>query len=412
MTVDLTAVPWHFNPKFRPLVYDDHRIHVLVGGASSGKSYDTALKIIYRMVSEPGHRYLVVRKVAKTIRHSCYDLLCLIIEKWEMQRLFERNDSSLSLRCKINGNDLLSSGLDDVEKLKSIQGITDIWVEEASDITKDDFVQLNLRLRGKSTHKKQITLTLNPVSALHWIKAEFFDRQAPDALTHHSTYLDNLFLDADAKRMLESIEPGYHRDVYVLGVWGVFGNVVFTNFVIEEFEYEPEDFENVCAGMDFGYVHASALMRCGFRDGELYIFDELYGKGWTNADFIKAAIDYFGDVIYRMDITADSSEPARIEEWNRAGIPVYGAKKEQGSLGYGIDFLSGRRIHIHATRCPRAAQEFPVFQRKQDKDGNVLENKYVEVNDDTIAAVRYATEYIWSQQNAMVPEWAAADLGL
>lgn len=63
-------------------------------------------------------------------------------------------------KCKINkttqkielpnGSIFLYAGLDDVEKLKSIAGITDIIIEEATEITAEDYNQLDLRLRAKT----------------------------------------------------------------------------------------------------------------------------------------------------------------------------------------------------------------------------------------------------------------------
>jgi phage terminase large subunit len=413
--VNLTgSISQKMNPAFRPLVSNKDRIQVLVGGASSSKSFSTAQKLLYKVMAEDGHKVLVVRKVAATLRHSCFDLLLAIMADWNMRALFKIMQTDLSMKCLVNGNEILFTGLDDVERLKSIHGVTDIWIEEASEITEADFNQLDLRLRGETKHKKQITLTLNPISAQHWIKKRFWDRQEDSALTHHSTYKDNRHIDADTIRRLEGITDPYFRDVYVLGKWGIFANAVFTNYVIEDFPYGEDDLENVSQGMDFGYAHASALERVGFRDGELYVFDELYGKGWTNRDFIRYMGEYFGDKAFQWPITADSAEPDRIEEWYREGYTgVTPAKKGAGSLRFGIDYLCNRRIHIHATRCPHFIAEIQQFKRREDKDGNAID-QFVELNDDTIAAVRYATEYIWSNAGSTwaPSEYSASDLGL
>ena len=65
------------------------------------------------------------------------------------------------------------TGMDDPEKLKSIEGVTGVWMEEATEFTQEDFEQLDLRLRGVTAYHKQITLTLNPISEQHWIKQVF-----------------------------------------------------------------------------------------------------------------------------------------------------------------------------------------------------------------------------------------------
>lgn len=410
-TVDVSRVPESMNPAFVPLLWDTHRFNVLKGGAGSGKSYDTAEKILYKVITEPGHRYLVVRKVAKTLRHSVFDLCKAIISSWGLTPLFRILESDMSVTFTWNGNQLLFVGLDDVDKLKSIYGITDMWVEEASEISEGDFIQLNLRLRGETRYKKQITLTFNPISVLHWLKRRFFDSPHPDVLTHHSTYRDNRYLDADSRSEIESITDPYYRAVYAEGEWGVYGNVVFSNYVIEDFDYTESDLENVCQGMDFGFAHANTIERLGFKDGELYAFDECYGKGWTNGVFIEAAREQWGDALYGWQITADSANPGHIKEWCDAGYRVTGAQKGDGSLRYGVDYLAGRRLHIHASRCPNLAREVQSFKRREDKDGNALD-AFVEINDDCIAAARYATEYIWAQSHGRLADYSAAALGL
>ena len=411
-TIDLSGITEAMNPAFLPLLHDKHRKNVIVGGAASGKSFDTAEKVLYKILAEPGHKYLVVRKVGRTLKHSVWDLLNAIVANWDMTGLFRTNKTDLSMFCKVNGNEILFTGLDDVEKLKSVYGITDIWIEEASEISETDFNQLDLRLRGHTAYKKQITLTLNPISALHWIKKRFFDNVERDTITHRSTYLDNKYLDRDTIDTMEAITDPYFKDVYVLGNWGVLGNVVFSDYIIEEFEYAETDLENVCQGQDYGFAHASAIIRLGFKDDEIYIFDEVYGKGWTNGVFIEAAEEQLGPDAKYYQFTGDSAEPDRIKDWNDNGWNVDPAKKGKGSLRFGIDFLCGHRIHIHATKCPNMAREIQTYKRREDKDGNALD-EFVEINDDCIAAARYATEYIWGQYHGrIVDNYGASDLGL
>ena len=128
-----------------------------------------------------------------------------------------------------NGSEILFAGLDDVEKLKSIYNITGIWIEEASELLEGDFNQLDIRLRGETKYYKQIILSFNPVNIMHWLKRRFFDKRDDNAVTHHSTYKDNKFLDAESIRVLENFKDTdeYYYTVYCLGQWGVTGKTVF-----------------------------------------------------------------------------------------------------------------------------------------------------------------------------------------
>ena len=145
-----------------------------MGGAGSGKSIFAGRKILERVCSEEGHRILVVRKVARTLRESCFTQLCAQISDFYDPKSFKINRTELSIRCEKTGSSIIFAGLDDVEKLKSIYSITGIWIEEASEITESDFNQLDIRLRGESRYYKQIIISFNPVDVNHWLKKRFF----------------------------------------------------------------------------------------------------------------------------------------------------------------------------------------------------------------------------------------------
>jgi len=175
---------------------------------------------------------LVVRKTGKSNRDSTFALLKQIIIKWKLYKHFKINESDLRIKCLLNNNEIIFAGLDDVEKLKSITftkgELTDIWIEEASEVLEADFNQLDVRLRGKGT-KKQIVISFNPIDINHWLKKRFFDRTDENTTIFHSTYKDNDFLDEDYKTLLESYKntDEYYYNVYCLGMWGVLGKTVF-----------------------------------------------------------------------------------------------------------------------------------------------------------------------------------------
>lgn len=220
------------NQSFLPVLTDqEHRYIVLYGGAGSGKSVFAVQRFIYRLLSLPLCNVLVVRAVAATNRDSTFALFRQVISKWGLEGLFNCKESDMRITCA-NGNSVIFKGLDDTEKLKSITfqkgELTDVWIEEASEVLEEDFNQLDVRLRGKGTHK-QIVLTFNPVSVLHWLKLRFFDKEDPRAVTMKSTYKDNNFLDDDYKATLEGYKDTdpYYYAVYCLGEWGVLGQTIF-----------------------------------------------------------------------------------------------------------------------------------------------------------------------------------------
>jgi len=135
---------------------------------------------------------------------------------------FDINKSEMRFTHRPTGNEILMLGLDDVEKLKSIEGITGLWVEEATELLESDFDQLDLRLRGETINYKQIILSFNPIDESHWLKKRFFDSQLSNCTTIRTTFKDNLFIDDEYRRVLEqkaSVSPNLYR-IYYLGEWG------------------------------------------------------------------------------------------------------------------------------------------------------------------------------------------------
>lgn len=160
-----------FNECYIPTYNFKGRYLHLYGSAGSGKSeWVAAGKILLRAMKEEGHRFLYYRKVAKTIRNSQFQLFKDIIARWNVSKLFNINKTDMNIIFKPNGSELIASGMDDVEKLKSITGITGTWGEEATEIEEDDFKQIDLRMRGNTKYYKQHIFTYNPIDYEHWLK--------------------------------------------------------------------------------------------------------------------------------------------------------------------------------------------------------------------------------------------------
>lgn len=216
------------NKKFLPLFFCQKRYLILMGGGGSGKSIFAGRKVLERCATESGHRFLVCRKVGRTLRDSCYAQLVGQANEFYRDKIAACHRGEMRIRFK-NGSEILFSGLDDVEKLKSIYDITGIWIEEASEILESDFNQLDIRLRTQCKYYKQILVSFNPINVNHWLKKRFFDRKDPDAQVCHSTYKDNRFLSPEGIRTLENFKETdeYFYDVYCLGLWGVTGRTIF-----------------------------------------------------------------------------------------------------------------------------------------------------------------------------------------
>lgn len=219
-----------FNDIYLPYLDNKDRYLLFYGGGSSGKSYYIVQRYVYKILNQKMN-LLVVRQTGNTNRNSTFALFKQVIRQWNMSTLFKINESDLRIRCK-NGNEIIFSGLDDTEKLKSVTfesgELTDVWIEEATECLEEDINQLKVRLRGGKSDK-QMVLSFNPVNINHWIKKHFIDSGL--ATVCHSTYKDNKFLTEADKETLESFKETdiYYYNVYCLGLWGVLGKTYFNS---------------------------------------------------------------------------------------------------------------------------------------------------------------------------------------
>lgn len=402
--IDFSPLPRWMNEKFYALVFDHNRFNVAVGGAGSGKSVGFTQRDTYRLTAEPGHNYLIIRKVAESNRYSTYSGMIEWITKWNLLPFFDINDSRMEIINRANGNAMIFAGMNDArarERAKSITfksgPLTDVRIEEATELEPEDIDQLNLRLRGLAKQPFQMSLLFNPVSVNHHLKARFFDRKVENATILRTTYLDNRFLDPDYKKELERLkdtDPVLYQ-VYALGEWGEAGDAAFPNADFIPCPYHLEDFDAYTFGMDFGYQHYHAIEGLGLKDGELWSFSELYVREMTNPKIISIA----EKVLPKHErCHADSAEPKSIQEFRDAGFNVEPVDKYPGSLDAQYAYLRARKWHIDEVKCPGLAAEVRGAVYKKDRQGKPTEEIF-SFRDDAMAACRYAGEGLRGRVN-------------
>ena len=392
------------NAAYKPVTETTKRYRVLDGGAGSGKSHFMGQETLLNMIRDGRFSYLAVRKTSKSIRNSVFKLLSMMISQYGMTNYFEINNSDMSIKCK-TGAILITSGLDDVEKLKSIVGVNRIWIEEATEISEGDFEQLDLRMRGINELGYQMTMTFNPISELHWLKKRFFDVGDAEAFVLRTTYKDNKHLDEAYIHKLEDLinkDLQYYR-IYTLGEWGSIGNLIFKNWekadlnaLVEISEGKTikktrlrDTFDNFYNGIDFGFAEDPfAFIRCHIdkKNKRLYLMDEIYELELQNDE----AAALVNAIIGTEAVTCDSAEPKSIADLRRNKTNAKPAKKGPDSIQHGINFLKGYTIIID-TRCENTIKEFAGYKMKEDKDGNII-NKPIEIHNHIIDALRYAIE--------------------
>lgn len=402
------------NPCFMDVDRSTKRYIVMKGSAGSGKSVDTAQNYILRLMRDKGRNLVCIRKADITNRDSTFAELTAAIYRMfgdKADQYWKINMSTLQLTCKSNGNKIIFRGMNDDkqrEKLKSITfqrgKLTDVWCEEATELTQADVEIIDDRLRGELPPGLfyQIRMTFNPVNRNHWIKKIYFDRQDPDVLTHHSTYLGNRFIDAAYHRRMErrkEVDPEGYR-IYGLGEWGEIGGLILHNWEIKEISQNLNDYDDVAIGQDFGFNHANAILLLGIKDDEIYVLSEIYVFEKETAEIIPLALE--AGIPKNKVMWCDSAEPDRIKMWQKAGFKAKGVDKggSAGSVRAQIDWLKGvaeknkavkRKIYVHP-HCVNTIKELQQWKwKKDDRTGEYLDEP-VPFQDDAMAALRYGVE--------------------
>lgn len=372
------------------------RYLVVKGSRASKKSKTTALKLIYNIMKYPKSNGLVIRKVYRTLKDSCFSELEWAINTLGVADKWSYKASPMEFTYLPTNQKILFRGMDDPLKLTSITvsvGVLNfVWIEEAFEISKEeDFDKLDLSIRGQlpKGYFKQIILTFNAWSDRHWLKARFFDNENEDIEALTTTYLKNEFLGIDDLKVFEKMKIDNPRRYAVegLGEWGVMEGLIYENWLEYDFDYKEliknDDFE-FRIGLDFGFTTdpvAIIMLLINEKDKEIYVFDEVYKKHLTND---KIANEIKNRFYQKEVIIADSVEPKSIEELKRYGLTrIRPAIKGQGSIMYGIKKVNEYKLYIHS-RCVNTLTEISSYTY-DNKTGEPID-----LNNHLLDALRYA----------------------
>ncbi len=386
------------NPIYKKHLNNKQSTQIFFGGSSSGKSFFIAQKIVIDCLN--GVNWLCCRNVARTIRSSVFNQIVKTISDMGVSKLFRINKTDMVITCLYNGRQILFTGLDDVEKVKSItpaEGVLErIFIEEATEIKEDAYMQLTKRLRGISDKDKYIIMAFNPILQSHWIYKRFFGFWEENKNCYvdenlfilKTTYKDNNMLTAEDRQRLENETDSYYYNVYTLGNWGVLGHVIFQNYRTEDLSELIPSFDKIYNGEDFGWVDPTAIIRVHLDKNQrkIYVFDEFYSQYVSDEELLKVNRRLVG----RQYVGCDCASPETIDFLVNHGINAYPVKKGSESIIRGIRWLQGYEIIIDC-RCQHFKNEIEQYHWKEDKYGNVLEVPADE-NNHLLDALRYALE--------------------
>jgi phage terminase large subunit len=383
------------------------RYKVLFGGRGGQKSWAVADYLIARACQEK-LRILCTRQIQKSIKDSVYKLLCDRIHALGLDAYFIILKEGI---YSVTGSEFIFKGLrDNINEVKSTEGIDICWVEEANKVSEESWAILIPTIRKENS---EIIVTFNPELESDPAYQRFILHTPPDTAKEEVNYADNDFFPEVLRKEMEwcrKVDPDAYEHIWLGKLKGYSDALIFKDkFEVCEFE-TPEGVQFYYGG-DFGYADDAMWMgRCFVKDSCLWVPDEVYGTG-IELDELHQAWDVVPES-HAWPIRADSARPDTISFLRRPfvdkngktheGFNVVGAEKGPGSVEDGIMFLrSFEKIVIHP-RCPGARHNFENYRWKQDRITQEILPIPVDKHNHAPDGLRYALEpYIKANDGGM-----------
>lgn len=422
------------SPAFDNFIFDwDYEKYLLIGSYGSGKSHSIAQKIILKLYQEK-RKACVFRQVADTHKESTFDLLKQVLDDAGMLADEGVRKHSSKVCWKVsplefrfpNGSRIIFKGLDNTEKMKSLNGVSIVWIEECSEISLEAYLELLGRVRTPNVSMHFI-LSCNPIGKFNWVYQHFFEKTNDDGTStivlnpekmyekkillkngvyyHHSTCDDNPFLPKQYVIRLDEMKKYDKALWYVarLGRFGVSGLRVLPQFeimsasLVDKAIIEiPEKFHRT--GMDFGFETSyNAVIRLAIDDKHkwLYIYKEYYKNHMTDDKTAIDLVDWDSD-IKRLKIKADCAEPKAIQYYKQQGYNMVKCKKLADKKTEGSRIANTKKCKrfkriICSSDCVNTIKELKDLTYKKNKDGS-LDYGHFNIDPHTFSAIWYALD--------------------
>ena len=384
----------------RDIMRHGHTEYIMYGGRGSAKSSFIGLEILLLIKKNPDCHAIIFRKIGNTLSKSVYSQIGQCIDRLGLAGEFEQRTSPFSYIYKPTGQQILFFGLQDKDRLKSINmpfgyfGIS--WFEELDQFSGPaELRSVNQSILRGGPKYWQFKSYNPPKSRDNWVNIDILvDR--PQRFKCASNYLDipkqwlgeEFLLEAE---QLKKERPDLYAHEYMGEVTGTGGDI-FRN--VEDLRMSDDmikTFDNIRHGADFGFAHDPFAYNKMYWDSKhqyLYIFAEVYGIRMSNEVSQRKIKPY----VKNDYVTGDSAEPKTIAWYNSHDVRMLACHKADGSRDYGIKWLSDLpKIYIDKKRCPNTYREFVNYEFARDKDGNFI-SEYPKKNDHSIDAVRYGMD--------------------
>ena len=352
----------------------DTRLLLFQGSARSGKTYNILIWLVIHLLQTPDKTLSIVRKTLPALKGSVLRDLKEILETLEIYNPtdWKKQEGYYTLP---NGSVIEFFSTDEEQKLRGRKRDI-LFINEANELTRDEYVQLAIRTTEK------IIMDYNP-SDLYSFIYDLIEEE--DVFFHKSTYLENPFLTDEIIKEIESLKDKDDNlwRVFGLGERGIATNSVFSKYSVVD---EIPDGGEVFRSLDFGFNDPTAFIEVRKIDDSIYLKELIFARGLTSTD-ISYKIKGLG-IDLTDDIWCDSARPEIIEDLKRERINAKSVKKN--TILHGIQLIKSHKVYIHKDSV-NLLDEFQNYKWKTNKDGQILDVPE-DKNNHGIDSVRYALE--------------------
>ncbi len=349
-----------------------NRYKCLWGGRGSGKSYAVADALLIEGLRRP-IRVLCAREFQTSIKESVHYLLAERIEVLKLQDFYRVQQATITGQ---NGSQFIFKGVrHNVQSIKSMAGLTHLWLEEAQTISAESWKVLIPTIREEGS---EIWVTFNPLHETDTVWTELVGKDRANAYVQRINWDRNPHFPSvleEERLQMQATDPDAYAHIWEGGFWAKSdAQILNGKWAVAEFEPNYQTWDGPYFGADFGFAKdPTTLVKCWMFDRCLYVESESYQVGLE--------LDHTGDR-WKLDIPdcqnyiirADCARPESISYLSRHGIPrIVGVSKRPGSVEDGIAHLrSYDKIIIHP-RCQHVAEEARLYSYKTDRlTGDVL----------------------------------------
>ena len=275
---------WKYPEKLTPVFDFAGRYIILKGGRSSGKSHFVARKTLEDRLYKK-RDLLCVREFQSNLEQSNYKLYKNLILKYSLPfKIY-----SDFFKSEITKSEIVFRGMNDLtaDGIKSYEGFSDAWIEEAQNFTLNSFQKLDPTIRMPDS---QIFVTMNPKTLKDAVLSEVQSLYKENSLIIHINYLDNPFCPQSMKEMAEKVrlyKPDDYKHIWLGEPLNAAKNNVVKNFSAD----------NICP---INYVDDIPIhISCDFNvdpmcwvlayksNDKVFFFDEITLENTTTLECVK-----------------------------------------------------------------------------------------------------------------------------